>query len=609
MSISKLSTLSFAFLCSLFTALSAQCPDLVWSDEFDGESLNTQDWNYDLGDGCQISNDLCGWGNQELQYYQSGNAVVADGKLSIIAKRETVNNRQYTSARITTKGKQDFRFGRLESRIKLPQGGGTWPAFWMLSTDEVFGGWPQSGEIDIMEYVGNKPEEVLGTIHYGNVFPGNQFQSEYYELFDEDFYEDYHDFAIEWEAGVIRWFVDDILYGTKRPADISPFNWPFDQDFHFILNLAIGGTLGGAVDNAIFPVSMDVDYVRVYDGNRPYLSGDREVDFAESGVIYRVGNLSNGNTVNWTVPAGATIVSGQGTAALVVDWGTTAGPIVATITTDCGEQTITLDTKMAPPFSQAFSFENFDDEPLAILEFTDGQHSEVSNPDPNEVNSSNLVGRYVRDGGTQFDVVSYAVGTISNANDYFNGNERFYIDVNTMAPVGTEILLQLETSSSQPTNFPTGRHSRYVATTTQQGSWERLVFMPMDQPDAGANPTAITDLILLFRSNTFTSDIYFYDNLDSYDQSPVSTRDRSLLNLDFSVSPNPARDVVNVKLTENDLGDARYDLLNQQGQIVRSWSAATGENRRLDIAELPQGLYYLRATVGNRSGVRKVLVE
>ncbi|MEL6143481.1 MAG: family 16 glycosylhydrolase, partial [Bacteroidota bacterium] len=380
--------LFFSALLFSLSGVWAQCPNLVWSDEFDGTSLNTADWNYQIGDGCP---DLCGWGNGERQFYQENNVTVSDGTLKIEARLETIGNSGYTSARITTRDKQDFTYGRMEARIKLPPGAGTWPAFWMLPTDEVYGGWPQSGEIDIMEYIGREPDKAFGTIHYGDPFPANQFQGNEIFLFgEEEFHEDFHTFAIEWEEGEIRWFMDDYLYSTKRPINIGPFNWPFDQDFHFLLNLAIGGTLGGLVNNSVFPVVMEVDYVRVYDGNRPYIVGNREVENAATGQIYRIRNIDPDTEVNWSVPSGATIVSGQGTSVISLDWGTSGGTVTAEIMLDCGVQNIALDVFMEPTFSRDFSFENFDDEALATLVFNDGDYSEVNNPDPNEVNNSNL---------------------------------------------------------------------------------------------------------------------------------------------------------------------------------------------------------------------------
>jgi beta-glucanase (GH16 family) len=185
-----------------------------------------------------------------------------------------MQNNQYTSAHLVTRGKGDFLYGRMESRAKLPTGRGTWPAIWMLPTDWEYGGWPTSGEIDIMEHVGYDPNVVHATIHTDtyNHSKGTQVGE---SMTLVDVFETYHEYAIEWEPGVIRAYIDDILYATFafNTDDIadgpSHLAWPFDKDFHFIFNIAVGGTWGGVqgVNPDAFPTSMTVDYVRVYQKN------------------------------------------------------------------------------------------------------------------------------------------------------------------------------------------------------------------------------------------------------------------------------------------------------------------------------------------------------
>jgi beta-glucanase (GH16 family) len=501
-----------------FTA-SAQCPALIWADEFTGTSLDLAKWSYQIGDGC--SEGICGWGNNELQYYQSSNVTVSNGQLHITAKKERVQSKQYTSGRIRTINKGDWTYGRFEARIKLPYGQGLWPAFWMLPTDQVYGGWPQSGEIDIMEFVAATPDHVLGTIHYGDPYPNNKNQGANFYLNSGNFPDAFHDFAIEWEAGIIRWFVDDILFLTKTSQDLAPYNWPFDQRFHFLINMAVGGNLGGPVDNSIFPKTLDVEYVRVYNGFKPYINGKRVVMNQETGVVYNIGNLPNGTNVSWTVPAGATITAGQGTNQITVNFGTNSGNVVASFSTACGTQQLTIPVLVEPPYSKEFSFENFDEPATATLGTYTGSLTEVANPSPSGVNTSALVGRYVRNSTQQYDVLTYNVTNITDATQYSNKTKKFYIDIYTSAPIGTEILLQLETANATSSNYPTGRHSRYLVKTSKQNQWERLPFALLDKPDAGASATGIVRLILLFASNTFTGDTYFYDNLDSYTSAPT----------------------------------------------------------------------------------------
>lgn len=275
-------TLPLLLLASLvFPVLaSAKTYELVWQDEFEGDSLDTSRWDVQLGTGCP---DLCGWGNNELQFYRAENATVADGLLTITAKEEFYGGRAYTSARIRSIYRGDFRYGRFEARIKLPAGRGLWPAFWMLPTHSVYGTWAASGEIDIMELVGQVPYRTLGTIHYGGSWPENTYSTWTYTKTSPDFTEDFHVFALEWDETELRWYVDDVLYRTESFwwSSQSPYPAPFDQDFHLLLNLAVGGNLPGAPDATTpFPAEMVIDYVRVYEQADPCDLGFDSLDHA-----------------------------------------------------------------------------------------------------------------------------------------------------------------------------------------------------------------------------------------------------------------------------------------------------------------------------------------
>ena len=238
---------------------------LVWSDEFNGTSLDTSKWSYQIGDGCDIN--LCGWGNNELQWYQADNVRVADGVLTITARRESANGRNFTSARIRTLDRGDWRYGRFEIRAQLLQGQGLWPAIWMLPSDPAYGGWAASGEIDIMELVGHQPARVHGTLHYGGEAPANEYSGDWYQLSSGTFADDFHVFALEWEEGEIRWYVDGVHYQTQTEwySTGGPYPAPFDRRFHLIMNVAVGGNWPGNPDlSTPFPQAMEVDWVRVY---------------------------------------------------------------------------------------------------------------------------------------------------------------------------------------------------------------------------------------------------------------------------------------------------------------------------------------------------------
>jgi beta-glucanase (GH16 family) len=239
--------------------------DLVWNDEFDGTTIDFTKWEHEVNGQ--------GGGNNELQYYTDRelNSLIDDGKLVIRALKETYTGpdgtREYTSARLRTKNKGDWKYGRFEIRAKLPIGQGLWPAIWMLPTDWVYGGWAASGEVDIMEMLGHEPQKVYGTLHYGGQYPNNVHSGDSYSLYVGSFSSTYHTFALEWEENEFRWYVDDVLYLTQTSWSTTnaPYPAPFDQRFHILLNIAVGGNWPGNPDQTTtFPQTMIVDYVRVY---------------------------------------------------------------------------------------------------------------------------------------------------------------------------------------------------------------------------------------------------------------------------------------------------------------------------------------------------------
>ena len=236
---------------------------LVWADEFNAASLDASAWNYDIGDGCP---NICGWGNNELEYYTSrpDNIFFQDGKMLIEAKKESYNGKQYTSTKIKTEGKKTFKYGRIDIRAKLPKGKGIWPALWMLPQSNVHGGWPRSGEIDIMEMVGHEPNKVYATLHFGPG-PGSIQISRNYVLNTGTFFDQFHVFSLEWKQNELKWFIDGNLYSTVSSTDLGANTYPFNEQFFFIINLAVGGNWPGSPDpTTYFPQWLIVDYVRVY---------------------------------------------------------------------------------------------------------------------------------------------------------------------------------------------------------------------------------------------------------------------------------------------------------------------------------------------------------
>ena len=234
--------------------------DLVWADEFEGPNLNPDDWNYEIGNGCD--RDLCGWGNNELQLYTDSedNVFINDGKLVI---RATDKNRLYESGRLTTQDKQTFKYGRIDFRAKLPEGQGIWPALWMLGANITEVGWPQCGEIDIMEMVGHLPETVHGTTHYDSGgYKTNTGKTSITST--QSFTAEFHVFTILWQLNKIEWLVDYNKYFTFTSTEAGG-GYPFNNDFFMIMNVAVGGNWPGNPDESTeFPQEMVIDYVRVF---------------------------------------------------------------------------------------------------------------------------------------------------------------------------------------------------------------------------------------------------------------------------------------------------------------------------------------------------------
>jgi beta-glucanase (GH16 family) len=321
------------------------CYHLVWAEDFNYNGPpDPASWGYDLGAG--------GWGNNEVQNYTNSlsNAFVQDGKLTIKAIK---TGSIWTSARLVTRHKRDFLYGRVEVRAKLPVGRGTWPAIWMLPTDWEYGGWPDSGEIDIMEHVGYDPGVVHGTVHTraynhtNGTQVGNSMQV-------PDFNTAFHTYAIEWTPEGIDFFIDDENYFSFANDQAGNFaTWPFDKRFHLILNIAIGGDWGGAqgIDPSLTEATMEIESIKVYSATEvPAISGP-DLVLAGSEVSFELPKNPAASYV-WDVPSDATVVAGFGSSRITVRWGESSGEVSAMITTACGSvqaRPLQVQVKTAPP--------------------------------------------------------------------------------------------------------------------------------------------------------------------------------------------------------------------------------------------------------------------
>ncbi len=242
---------------------------MVFSDEFNDDNLSLQKWSFNIGDGCP---NLCGWGNEELQSYSNSkeNLFFEEGNLIIAARNEGGSN--YSSSRINTDNKFEFQYGRVDIRASMPSPKATWVALWLLNHNYTITNpgawWPNGGEIDIMEYLGEKPTEVFGTAHYGVDFNSRRFNSKEYVAPNENYDKEYYVFSIVWEENKITWLVNDVEYHSITPSLTNGQPYPFNDEFYLIMNLSVGGNLPNASPLATdYPAFLIVDYIRVHQKN------------------------------------------------------------------------------------------------------------------------------------------------------------------------------------------------------------------------------------------------------------------------------------------------------------------------------------------------------
>ncbi len=233
---------------------------LTWADEFNAAGINQADWNFETGDGCPN----CGWGNNELEFYTNGdNLSLQSGKLIIEARDQVLGGKNFTSSRITTRNKKFFKFGRIDIRARVPEGQGIWPALWMMPQEEKFGGWPKSGEIDIMELLGHEPAKLYSTVHFGPG-PGSTNISRN-TISPAALSNEFHVYSLVWEQDKLQFLLDNVVFSTVNKADLGGNNYPFNESFYFIFNLAVGGNWPGSPNaSTYFPQWLAVDYVRVF---------------------------------------------------------------------------------------------------------------------------------------------------------------------------------------------------------------------------------------------------------------------------------------------------------------------------------------------------------
>ena len=485
----------------------AQCEKLIWADEFNGTSLDTTKWNYEVGGG--------GWGTGQLDYSTARpeNVRLENGKLVLELRKEEYGGQSYTSGRLNTYNKFNCRYGKFEARIKGVNTKSLGVAFWLLGADYKTTIWPKCGEIDIFEQTGKSPNYNIGTAHFAEAWGHASNQGNITLPNDQRFCDDYHTMGIEWGPDSIRWYCDGVYYHTMNIS--KPINGydPFNRPFYIIMSVGVGGSLSGDPDaTTVLPQQVLVDYIRVTDGAYScFVDGDKRAYQNEKDKIYTAKEIA-GATYSWTVPAGATYVQGDKPNQIKVNFGANSGDVSCTITQACGTQKAKVSVLVEKPIVVSNTFENFEDV-RPTYGYISGQMSVVANPASNQYNSSTTVGKYIRNSGTAWDAVVMQNIVTGPAGEYIQGKKRFFLDVYTDAPVGTKITLGLENSKVAVPEQPWGKHSSYETFTKTKGAWQTLEFQLNDIPDKYTGNYNVDKFVLMFDPGNSTGNTYYFDNL------------------------------------------------------------------------------------------------
>lgn len=504
----------------------------VWIDDFNGTSLDRTIWSQEVnGDG---------GGNGELEYYTDSarNLWVSGGYLNIKAIREAYNGKSWTSARLRSKNAMDTTYGKIEARMKLPSASGTWPAFWMLPTEQQRDahGWPQSGEIDIMETI-NTSQDILGTLHYGAYWPynGNTGWPNPDNLMAAEAGRnkaDWHTYAVEWYPDHMVWSIDGVakISSSRTKLDgTNPLrsNWNsfYNRPFHVILNLAMGGALPGNPDGSEAAEQlMQVDYVAVYKNDATWsVEGDTYVYRGETYKKYRVDGPIN-VSYNWSVPAGVSIVSGQGTREIVASIGSSArsGNFSVSFDGGCGLKTVSKPVTIEQGRTQMLA--NYESG-LGLTHLQNGlalgAGSVVNNPAPGAVNTSAKVLHYVRDANQQWDNLKLSGFGKLNAGELRSGRAKILADIYYPGTVtnllGKDLTGGLENAAvvSQTPSWDgnTGRLAGFKGTLGRAGEWQTVQLDYTSTPDSNIAASQADNLVLMLEAGANTSGDFYLDNV------------------------------------------------------------------------------------------------
>jgi beta-glucanase (GH16 family) len=577
---------------------------LRWSDEFNGSNLDTNYWEYQIGDGCP---NLCGWGNDERQSYQKGNISVINGMLNINAKKETIGNSSYSSGRIRTMNKFDFSSGRIDVRARLPIGQAYWPAIWFLPTENYYGTWPLSGEIDLMEGKGQEPKNTYGTIHYGAHSPNNKYTGSSYTLPSGLFTSEFHVFSLNWKKDTIQWLVDNVVFSTKTKKDLPDFWWPYNRNFHCIINLAVGGYFLG-YPNGTTPdtASLQVDYIRVYQNlNDVYITSPDAILRADQQKDFYTQKIA-GATYLWQVPANCKITQGQGTAAIKANWGLKSDSIKVTITYQSNTKTISKFIRTLPDTCEGI-FDNV--ESLRNVFWVGGNgtyKAAVNNPSKDSVNSTLICNRYYRSGSTTYDALVVFSDVIRNAKAFEDGTLLMKMKLYTTAPIGTDVNINFENRALSGLNYPSGRRCVLQAKTSKTRAWEELTFKLILKPDGNTPEGSINQLVILFAPNSNYSDVFYFDEF-SLVETPCKTATSSIneseiLNNKINIYPNPFTNQISIDAAFVSSQITLFDLTGKE--LI---SAKNIDEVNKQIPSLNTGSYIVRITNNERHFYFKIV--
>lgn len=583
--------------------LKAQDYQLVWSDEFNYTGLpDDTKWNYDVGGH--------GWGNNELQYYtekRTENARVENGNLIIEAKKESYGGNDYTSARLVSRQKGDWLYGKIEVRAMLPSGKGTWPAIWMLPTDWSYGDWPASGEIDIMEHVGYEPTKVHGSVHteaYNHSINTQKTASYTVDNCETAF----HIYSIEWTADKIDFFVDGTKYFTFNNEG-SWDKWPFDKRFHLIFNIAVGGNWGGVegVDDQIFPQQMQIDYVRVYQPvGEIILDGADYVEPNEANVVFTATNVS-GASYKWTVPEGVQINGSNTANEISVDWGTIEGSVKLEYSKDGTTKNLEIPVKLVTvPENNIYKFDDFDDNSTQNIIIDNSGANKVY---VNEENNELKVEYDVQDKSDwpHFKVKSERPVKLDNhgyirvALKTFNQSNSVFVRID-LADIDGIATNKTPVFKLEPIYDDGNYHIYEFDFTDGWGS---------DYPNQGAtvNKSRISEAIVYFNYGVYgqdnKQDEFWLDYIEFVDPNTTDIQKISKNGVDFKIFPNPTQSALFIASEKQKI--ETIDIYSINGKQYYHQENINKKNQSIDINNLKTGIYILRLTSENDIITKKLI--